>query len=333
MTGRPFRTTRRIANLRAGRNDWYRITNATATLPAQVNIYDEIGFFGVTAQDFVKDLADVSGDLDIHLNCPGGDVFDAVAIYNALKQHEDGIVKVYVDGLAASAASFIAQAADPGNLIIARNASMMIHDAFGMGIGNAKDMRQLADLLDQQSDNIASIYAERSGKPVAQWREAMRAESWYVGQQAVDAGLADFVQGGPEVSDAWDLSVFARQQVFDADYDTSAWDGNAAMSACSSAADYRSICAGEHSHGSPDERAHWALPHHKSPGAAPNRAGVNNALSRLPQTQDLANRQAAESHLQAHARLWSGDSGSSQDNFSDFGEIIRSAFARKEGSA
>lgn len=206
---RPFRTTRRIANLRQGRNDWYRFTDATETAPAQVSIYDEIGFFGVTASDFVKDLAGVTGSLDLHLNCPGGDVFDAVAIYNSLKQHQDGIVAVYVDGLAASAASFIAQAADPGNLFIAKNASMMIHDAFGMGIGNSADMRQLADLLDQQSENIASIYADRSGRPAAEFRAAMKSESWYVGQQAVDAGLADSVQGGQDVTDSWDLSVFS----------------------------------------------------------------------------------------------------------------------------
>lgn len=209
---RPFRTTRAIVNLRQGRNDWYRIINATTAAPAQVSIYDEIGFFGVTAADFVKDLAGVGGDIDVHMNCPGGDVFEGVAIYNALKQRS-GSVAVYVDGLAASAASFIAQAASPGRLVIAKTASMMIHDAFGMGIGNAVDMRQLADLLDQQSDNIAGIYADRSGKPVADWRDAMRAESWYVGQEAVDAGLADTVQGGPEpepVKATWDLSIFGR---------------------------------------------------------------------------------------------------------------------------
>ena len=204
---RPFRTTRRIANLRAGRNDWYRIENKSAG-PAQVHIYDEIGFFGVTASDFVKDLAGVAGNLDVHLDCPGGDVFEAVAIFNALQQHS-GDVSVYVDGLAASAASFIAQAASPGKLTIAKNASMMIHDAFGMGLGNAADMRQLADLLDRQSDNIASIYAERSGRPVNEFREAMRSESWYVGQEAVDAGLADQVTVGRETSNSWDLAIFA----------------------------------------------------------------------------------------------------------------------------
>jgi hypothetical protein len=85
----------------------------------------------------------------------------------------------------------------------------MIHDAFGMGIGNAADMRELAGLLDQQSDNIAGIYADRSGKPVDHWRAAMRAESWYVGPEAVDAGLADEVQGGPVAENSWDLSVFS----------------------------------------------------------------------------------------------------------------------------
>jgi ATP-dependent protease ClpP protease subunit len=208
MTGRPFRTTRDIVNLRQGRNDWYRITNATATAPARIDLFDEIGWFGITAADFVRDMAGVTGDLDVHVNCPGGDVFDGIAIYNALAQHK-GTVTVHVDGLAASAASFIAMAASPGQLVIAKTASMMIHDAFGLAIGNASDMRQMADLLDVQSDNIAGIYADRSGKPAADWRTAMRAETWYVGQQAVDAGLADEVQGAA-VDNSWDLSVFSR---------------------------------------------------------------------------------------------------------------------------
>jgi ATP-dependent protease ClpP protease subunit len=209
MDKKPFRTTRMTAALRQGRNDWYRISNAAPGVPAQVMIYDEIGWFGVTAQDFVNDLAGVKGDIEVHLNCPGGDVFDGVAIYNALKPRNPRVV---VDGLAASAASFIAQAAAPGELHIAKNATLMIHDAFSMGIGNAADLRELADLLDQQSDNIASIYAERSGMPVAHWRDAMRGESWYVGQAAVDAGLADALAGEPaqaaRLAAVFDLSVF-----------------------------------------------------------------------------------------------------------------------------
>src|SRR5258708_26191696 len=119
MTGRPFRTAGDIVNLRQGRNDWYRITNATATTPARIDLYDEIGWFGITAADFVKDLAGVSGDLEVHINSPGGDVFEAHTIYTNLFQRE-GTVAVHVDGLAASAASFIAMAASPGRLVIAK---------------------------------------------------------------------------------------------------------------------------------------------------------------------------------------------------------------------
>ena len=214
---KPFRTTRQIANLRQGRNDWYRI-QAKADGPTQVHIFDEIGYFGVTASDFAADLAGVKGAVEVHLNTPGGEVFDGIAIYNALKQRDD-IVRVVVDSLAASIGSVIAMAADPGHLIIAKNASMMIHDGFGMGIGNAKDLRELADLLDKTSDNIASIYADRTGQPASQWREAMLAESWYTGQEAVDAGLADFVQGAEpadlqaaaKVAATWDLSIFSKR--------------------------------------------------------------------------------------------------------------------------
>jgi signal peptide peptidase SppA len=81
--------------------------------------------------------------------------------------------------------------------------------------------------------------------------------------------------------------------------DNSAWDGNKAMGQCSTAAEYRSICAGEHSAGTPDERQHWALPHHYL-GKGPNAQGVRSALGRIGQTQDLTNRGAAQRHLDAH---------------------------------
>jgi HK97 family phage prohead protease len=92
--------------------------------------------------------------------------------------------------------------------------------------------------------------------------------------------------------------------------DNSAWDGNAAMSACKTAADYAAICAGRKA-GPPDQRSSYALPHHKSPGAAPNAAGTRNALSRLPQTQGLTNRAAAQAHLEAHMKAISPSQGNS----------------------
>jgi ATP-dependent Clp endopeptidase proteolytic subunit ClpP len=210
MDKRPFRTTRRPQNYAQSRPGWYTI-KAQASGPARIDIYDEIGFMAVSAQSFITDLAnlDCAADVEMHLNSPGGDVFDGIAIYNALKQRQ-GQVSVVVDGLAASAASFIAQAASPGQLSMAPHSQMMIHDAFGMAIGNASDMQEMASLLDKASDNIAGIYADRTGKPADYWREQMRNETWLSDQEAVAAGLADKIHGQEAPSSDWDLSVFAK---------------------------------------------------------------------------------------------------------------------------
>lgn len=205
---RPLRSTRRLQNLHTAPAPWWKIQNRKAEgLPAMVSIYDEIGMFGLSAGEFLAELAGVDGDLDVHINCPGGDVFDAIAIYNSLRNRR-GTVAVTIDGLAASAASFIAQAASPGKLEMAPFSTMMIHDGFAAGIGNAADMRDLADQLDAASDNIAAIYADRSGKAASYWRAKMRATTWYKDSEAVSDGLADRVRGETGARNAWDLSVF-----------------------------------------------------------------------------------------------------------------------------
>lgn len=187
------------ASNKSGRS-WYRFTNLANT-KAEIYVYDCIGEYGVTAQDFVGELrASNASEIDLHINSEGGQVFDGLAIYESIKQHP-ATVTAYVDGLAASAASFIVQAAD--RRVMAKNAQMMIHDAHGLSIGNAADMREMADLLDKFSDNLAEIYAERAGGTRAQWRKAMRGAgaaadgTWYNAQEAVKAGLADDIAGTP----------------------------------------------------------------------------------------------------------------------------------------
>jgi ClpP class serine protease len=114
-----------------------------------------------------------------------------------------------VDGLAASIASVIAMAGD--KVVMAPKASMMIHDGWSVSVGNAAEMRKIADLLDKQSEVIASVYADRSEQPADFWRDRMRDETWYTAQEAVDAGLADEVEGQEKrVDDQFDLSVFAH---------------------------------------------------------------------------------------------------------------------------
>jgi ATP-dependent protease ClpP protease subunit len=198
----PLRIARPIARLRQGRADWYRITNKAAEDTTEVYIYDEIGYFGTTAGDFVQALKGIeTSKIDLHLNSPGGDVFDGIAIYNALKDH-DATVTTRIDALAASIASVIAMAGD--SITIAKSATMMIHDGHGLAIGNAADMREMADLLDRMSDTIAGIYADRAGGTVEEWRDRMRAETWFSAAEAVEAGLANAVRGADEGADEED---------------------------------------------------------------------------------------------------------------------------------
>lgn len=195
------------------RGDWWNIQARKGSDPTKVYIYDEIGFWGTSAKDFVKELdaLDVN-DFHLHINSPGGEIFDGFTIYNAIKQHK-AKVTVYVDGLAASAASFIAQAGD--EVIMARHAEMMIHDGIGFAFGNEADMRKTADVLGGLSNTIADIYAQRAGHSPAYWRDLMREELWMNGTEAVDFGLADKVlnsedgdtEEAAKEKNKWDLSL------------------------------------------------------------------------------------------------------------------------------
>lgn len=188
--------------------DWFRIANA-AGRTAEVLIFDYIGFFGVEAEAFVREVGALDVDeITVRINSPGGSVFDGWAIYNALQSHPAKVTTI-VEGLAASAASFIAQAGD--RRIMRKASQMMIHNAWGVCQGPASDMREMADRLERLSATIAGIYASRSGGPQAPWIEAMNDETWFSPDEAVTAGLADAVDD-PAKDDAttnhFDLSIF-----------------------------------------------------------------------------------------------------------------------------
>lgn len=180
---------------------------------ATLRLYDPIdswgGEWGVSAKEFAASLQALPADtteIRLHINSPGGEVYEGITMMNLLRQHSARVV-AFVDGLAASAASFVAVAAD--ETVMGENSQLMIHDAWGLCVGNAADMRDLGSRLDQISDNIASVYAKKAGGSVADWRTAMLAESWYSAEEAVAAGLADRVdEAGKAVKNAFDLSVF-----------------------------------------------------------------------------------------------------------------------------
>lgn len=178
---------------------------ASADTAAELMIYGAIGgggWFseGISAADVAAFLKEAGpGPIDVRLNSGGGDVFDGVAMHSLLARHP-GLVTVHVDGLAASAASFVMLAGD--HIRSARNAFVMIHDAMTSPYGNSTTIRRAADLLDQVSDNIADMYAERAGEDAAYWRNLMTVNgedgTWYTGQEALDAGLVDEITAMPD---------------------------------------------------------------------------------------------------------------------------------------
>jgi ATP-dependent protease ClpP protease subunit len=183
---------RQLTGVHRGQSGSLRVEAATSGRTA-VRVYGFIGSWfddeSVTAASFARELDGIGdGGIDLHLNSGGGSVFDAIAMHAALLNHPSDIVS-YVDGVAASAASFLAMAGD--EIVIEKPAKMMIHDASGLVLGNAADMREMADLLDELSDTIAGIYADRAGGKVADWRAAMLRTTWYGSAEAVKAGLAD----------------------------------------------------------------------------------------------------------------------------------------------
>jgi ATP-dependent protease ClpP protease subunit len=186
LNHRPFKELI-TERLRAQANPQGLVIKNAAGPKAVIRIYDEIGFFGVSAEDVAAALEDITADeIEVQINSMGGDAFDGVAIYNALRSHPAQIT-TRVDSLAASAASIIAQAGD--KRIMLTGSQMMIHDAWGLAIGNAEVMRSTAGVLDKLSNTLADIYEERSGR--AGMRDEMLAESWYTHDEAVEAGLAD----------------------------------------------------------------------------------------------------------------------------------------------
>ena len=166
---------------------WYTIRARASG--AEVLIYDEIGAYGVSAKGFLAELGALPDDaaIDLRLNSPGGSVFDAVAIYNALSRHA-GTVTVWIDGIAASAASYIAMAGD--EIVMPENAFLMIHDPSGIVMGTAADMREMAGTLDKIAASMTRGYAARSGKPDTEIAALMAAETWFDAKDALDLGLA-----------------------------------------------------------------------------------------------------------------------------------------------
>lgn len=198
---------RAVSKVRAEDEPCFKIVNADVP---KLYVFGVIGGYDNDSADFVQAVHGIDAKaIDVHINSPGGFVFDATAMAEALVAHPADVA-VHVDGLAASAASFLAMAGK--TIDTAQGSRWMIHDAQGVGIGSPADMREYADLLDAVSDDISGIYAARAGGKPAAWRAAMTATTWYSAQQAVDAGLADRVSGTSDGPDNRTRLIQARHR-------------------------------------------------------------------------------------------------------------------------
>lgn len=168
-------------------------------------------FGGVAPKAFIDTLNAMSGDVHLRINSPGGDVFAANAMVQCMRDYTGGKIIAHIDGVAASAASVLAVAAD--TVIMAPGSLMMIHNAWTMAMGDRHDLTETANLLEKVDGMLADNYAVRSGGDTGTFATMMDAETWFTPQEAVDIGLADEVAADKPKPTAtamatWDLSIF-----------------------------------------------------------------------------------------------------------------------------
>jgi ATP-dependent Clp endopeptidase proteolytic subunit ClpP len=183
----------------ASKSNWYAIHKASdGEAEVEVSIYDEIGFGGVTAKDFMAEVKKLKGQhIHLRINSVGGSVIEGAAIYNALRRHKGGLT-VHVDGLAASMASVIAMAGE--EVFIADNAMLMIHNPWSMTMGDADDLRKEADVLDKLKNTLVNAYARKTGMEAEDIAAMMDEETWLNATQSVAMGFADEIEDGIEAA-------------------------------------------------------------------------------------------------------------------------------------
>ncbi len=186
--------------------NWYSISNKSENV-VDISIHDEIGLWGVNAADFINELRSHpdAKSINLSIHSPGGNVLDGLAMYNALIAHP---AKIYghVEGLAASAASFILMASD--SISMPEDSFIMIHNAWGGAMGDAEDLRDMADVIDKLQDSIVNIYSKRTEMDESELRAMMNAETWLNATDALKYGFTDTVTDKMDV--AAKINVFSK---------------------------------------------------------------------------------------------------------------------------
>ena len=184
---------------------WYNIQNKAGET-ADVYIFDEIGTYGITAQEFITDIKDLKDTpINLRINSLGGDVFDGMAMYNVIKRRE-AKTTVYIEGIAASIATIISLGAD--EVVMAENSLFMIHNAWGGTMGEAKDMRKTAENLEKITGELTDIYRKKTGLSYDALAEMMDEETWLNANEALEMGFIDTISDSIKVAAKYDVSKF-----------------------------------------------------------------------------------------------------------------------------
>lgn len=178
-------------------NSWYTIkaSGENPNKTVEVFVYDDIGFFGITAKDFIDSIRALpaASALNVRINSLGGSVFDAVAIFNFLRNR--GNVETTVDGVAASAASVIAMAGSKRTM--GEGSFLMVHNPWNYAAGDAAELRDQADVLDKIAGSLAAIYSKATGIAEDAIRKLMDSESWIDGKTAKADGWVTNLADAP----------------------------------------------------------------------------------------------------------------------------------------
>jgi len=187
--------------------DWYKIENVSDD-ETQVLLYDYIGWPFNSAEEFVKMLAEIKQPkVTIRINSLGGDVWDANAIFNAIKAHPSKPI-TRIESLAASAASYIAVAGYKKQAY--KNTMLMIHEPMTGLYGNQYEFREVADILEQISGNMIDMYADNTNIGKREIKDMLKVETWMTAKAAKEKGFVDeIIEAGKPVKAEFDLSIFA----------------------------------------------------------------------------------------------------------------------------
>lgn len=209
----PFKKTQALARMTAAfwnkdlkEKDWFSVKAADDDGVAEIRIYDVIGWPFVEADEFLMHLDNIKADtIKVRINSPGGSVFEGTAIYNALADHKAKII-TQVDSLAASMATIIALAGNERRIY--KNAQFMIHNPWGIMIGDYRDFAKESDFLQTIRDQLADVYVQATGKEASVIHGLMDDETWFTGDKAKDFGFMTHTDTAGASAARFDLSMY-----------------------------------------------------------------------------------------------------------------------------